>query len=415
MSQRKRESTRLSVDADRIQSRLQQLGQIGALQGGGVCRLALSDEDKRGRNLVVDWMCELRLEVTIDAIGNIVGTRPGRDGGPPIMTGSHIDTVRSGGLYDGTLGVIAGLEAIETLNDAAVETRRPLAVAVFTNEEGARFAPDMMGSLVHQGQHGLESALQSTDRDGRTVGAELQRIGYQGATPSGNQRASAYVELHIEQGPVLEHEGVDIGVVHTVQGISWTKVVIEGASNHAGTTPMALRHDAGFAAGAITTFVRGLAERIGNAQVATVGTIEFRPNIVNVIPRYAELTVDLRNIDNAKLLAAEQELHKFLERIAAKEGVAIERTQLVRTNPVVFDADVVNLIEQQAQTLGLSTLRMPSGAGHDAQAFAPNCPTAMIFVPSVGGVSHNIGEFTSATDIANGANVLLSALLQLAA
>jgi len=403
------------VDADRIQSRLQQLGQIGALQGGGVCRLALSDEDKRGRNLVVDWMCELRLEVTIDAIGNIVGTRPGRDGGPPIMTGSHIDTVRSGGLYDGTLGVIAGLEAIETLNDAAVETRRPLAVAVFTNEEGARFVPDMMGSLVHQGQHGLESALQSTDRDGRTVGAELQRIGYQGATPSGNQRASAYVELHIEQGPVLEHEGVDIGVVHTVQGISWTKVVIEGASNHAGTTPMALRHDAGFAAGAITTFVRGLAERIGNAQVATVGTIEFRPNIVNVIPRYAELTVDLRNIDNAKLLAGEQELHKFLERIAAKEGVAIERTQLVRTNPVVFDADVVNLIEQQAQTLGLSTLRMPSGAGHDAQAFAPNCPTAMIFVPSVGGVSHNIGEFTSATDIANGANVLLSALLQLAA
>lgn len=403
------------MDADRIQSRLQQLGQIGALQGGGVCRLALSDEDKRGRNLVVDWMCELRLEVTIDAIGNIVGTRPGRDGGPPIMTGSHIDTVRSGGLYDGTLGVIAGLEAIETLNDAAVETRRPLAVAVFTNEEGARFAPDMMGSLVHQGQHGLESALQSTDRDGRTVGAELQRIGYQGATPSGNQRASAYVELHIEQGPVLEHEGVDIGVVHTVQGISWTKVVIEGASNHAGTTPMALRHDAGFAAGAITTFVRGLAERIGNAQVATVGTIEFRPNIVNVIPRYAELTVDLRNIDNAKLLAGEQELHKFLERIAAKEGVAIERTQLVRTNPVVFDADVVNLIEQQAQTLGLSTLRMPSGAGHDAQAFAPNCPTAMIFVPSVGGVSHNIGEFTSATDIANGANVLLSALLQLAA
>ena len=415
MSQRKRESTRLSVDADRIQSRLQQLGQIGALQGGGVCRLALSDEDKRGRNLVVDWMCELRLEVTIDAIGNIVGTRPGRDGGPPIMTGSHIDTVRSGGLYDGTLGVIAGLEAIETLNDAAVETRRPLAVAVFTNEEGARFVPDMMGSLVHQGQHGLESALQSTDRDGRTVGAELQRIGYQGATPSGNQRASAYVELHIEQGPVLEHEGVDIGVVHTVQGISWTKVVIEGASNHAGTTPMALRHDAGFAAGTITTFVRGLAERIGNAQVATVGTIEFRPNIVNVIPRYAELTVDLRNIDNAKLLAGEQELHKFLERIAAKEGVAIERTQLVRTNPVVFDADVVNLIEQQAQTLGLSTLRMPSGAGHDAQAFAPNCPTAMIFVPSVGGVSHNIGEFTSATDIANGANVLLSALLQLAA
>ena len=415
MSQRKREPARLFVDADRIQARLQQLGQIGALEGGGVCRLALSDEDKRGRDLVTDWMRELRLEVTIDAIGNIVGIRPGRDRGPPIMTGSHIDTVRSGGLYDGTLGVIAGLEAIETLNDAAVETTRPLAVAVFTNEEGARFAPDMMGSLVHQGQHGLESALQSTDRDGRTVGAELQRIGYQGATPSGNQRASAYVELHIEQGPVLEHEGVDIGIVHTVQGISWTKVVIEGTSNHAGTTPMALRHDAGFAAGAITTFVRGLAERIGNAQVATVGTIEFRPNIVNVIPRYAELTVDLRNIDDAKLLAAEQELHKFLERITAKEGVAIDRTQLVRTKPVVFDADVVNLVERQAHTLGLSTLRMPSGAGHDAQAFAPNCPTAMIFVPSVGGVSHNIGEFTSAADIANGANVLLGALLQLSA
>jgi N-carbamoyl-L-amino-acid hydrolase len=404
----------LSINLDRLLSRLQALGQIGALEGGGVCRLALSDEDKQGRDLVIRWMRELGLSVTIDRIGNVVGVRPGREPGPPVMAGSHIDTVRTGGLYDGSLGVLAGLEVIQTLNEAEITTTRPLAVAFFTNEEGSRFAPDMMGSLVFQGGMSVEEALQTVGIDGTTVEENLNRIGYAGEAPCGDPKVHAYVELHVEQGPVLEEEGVVIGAVEGVQGISWTEVLVEGVSNHAGTTPMRLRHDAGYIAGATIAFVRDLALRLGGDQVATVGSIEFTPNLVNVIPEQARFTVDLRNTDEERLQAAESELATFLDNLAKSEGVKISRRSLARFEPVAFDPSMVERVERIARDLGYSVRRMPSGAGHDAQILARVCPTSMIFVPSVGGISHNVTEFTHPEHIEAGANVLLRTLLELA-
>ena len=404
----------LSINAERLQARLQALGEIGALEGGGVCRLALSDEDREGRDLVIRWMRELGLSVSIDQIGNVVGIRPGREAGPPVMTGSHIDTVRTGGLYDGTLGVLAGLEVIETLNRAEVTTKRPLAVAFFTNEEGARFAPDMMGSLVFQGDLSLEDALQTVGIDGSTVGENLDRIGYAGETPCASAQVHAFVELHVEQGPVLEEEGIVIGAVEGVQGISWSEITFEGVSNHAGTTPMRLRHDAGYAAGAVITFVRELAGRLGGDQVATVGSIEFKPNLINVIPNEVRLTVDLRNTDEVRLQEAEAALAEFLDKLSASEGLKVSRRALARFEPVVFDPDMVARVERIARELGHSLRRMPSGAGHDAQMLARMCPTSMIFVPSVGGISHNVTEFTHPEHIEAGANVLLRTLMELA-
>src|SRR5512138_1156873 len=289
-------------------NRLSRLGQVGALEGGGVCRLALTDADKAGRDLVVSWMKTLGLEITIDRIGNVVGIRRGEAEGPPVMTGSHIDTVATGGLYDGNFGVLAGLEIVETLNEAGVTTRHPIAVAFFTNEEGARFAPDMMGSGVHQGQLGLDNSLVTRGIDGTTVGEELQRIGYAGDSPVGSFRARAFVELHIEQGPVLEQEGVEIGAVTGVQGISWTEYDVAGTSNHAGTTPMHLRRDAGYAAAAIAVGARAIARDMGGNQVGTAGLLGLEPNLVNVIARRGKVTVDLRNTDEAALQEAERRM-----------------------------------------------------------------------------------------------------------
>ncbi len=242
----------LRVDGDRLRRRLATLAEIGDTGDGGCCRLALTDEDKAGRDLVVEWMHELGLEVRIDAIGNVVGRRAGREDTAAVMVGSHIDTVASGGRYDGNLGVLGGLEVVATLNDAEVVTRRPLEVAFFTDEEGARFSPDMLGSMTYVGGLPLEEALDRTDADGLVLGDELDRIGYRGPVPVPGPVPHAFVELHIEQGPVLEARAVTIGAVTGVQGISWQELTIPGQANHAGTTPMALRHDAGFAAGAIT-------------------------------------------------------------------------------------------------------------------------------------------------------------------
>jgi N-carbamoyl-L-amino-acid hydrolase len=406
------DSGNLRINGSRLLGRIAELARIGAIDGGGVCRMALTDEDRAGRDQVIGWMRELGLRISIDKIGNVVGIRPGRAAGAPVTTGSHIDSVATGGRYDGTLGVLAGLEVIETLNEAAIETRRPLALAFFTNEEGARFAPDMMGSMVQQGHIPLRQALDSHDADGVSVAQELARIGYSGDADC-DFRAHAFVELHVEQGPVLEREGIGIGAVEGVQGISWTEIRITGVSNHAGTTPMALRHDAGYAAAAIAVFVRELAREMGGSQVATVGKIDLVPNLVNVIAKQAVLTVDLRNTDEALLQQAEQRLHEYLDRLIAAEGVGIGRRTLARFEPVAFDPCIIAGVEQTAASMGLSVRRMPSGAGHDAQAFAPNCPTGMIFVPSVDGISHNVREFTAAGDIEAGANVLLNVLLQL--
>ena len=404
----------LRVDSDRILSRLARLGAIGAIEGGGCCRLALTDEDKAGRDLVVQWMRESGLAVSIDGIGNVFGLRAGESGLSPVMTGSHIDTVRTGGKYDGNFGVIAGLEVVEVLNAASVTTRRPLVVAFFTDEEGARFAPDMLGSLVYAGGLPLDEALATVSIDGKELGGELRRIGYGGSAPIPLHRPHAFVELHIEQGPVLDAEGGTIGAVVDLQGISWQEISISGQSNHAGTTPMRLRHDAGYCAAAISTFLRQLTRDMGGAQVCTVGRIDLVPNLINVIAARATLTADLRNTDEALLQQAEARLDAFLAALGRDEGVAIRTKRLARFEPVTFDPAMVECIERVAARLGFKARRMTSGAGHDAQMLARICPSAMIFVPSVKGISHNAAEYTAPADLEAGANVLLHTLLELA-
>jgi N-carbamoyl-L-amino-acid hydrolase len=408
----------LRVDTDRLVARLEALGEIGVVHGPngerGCARLALTDADRQGRDLVVAWMRDLGLEVAIDAIGNVFATRPGADPSlAPVMVGSHIDTVRTGGRFDGNLGVLAGLEVVETLLANHVHTRRGITVAFFTDEEGARFAPDMLGSLVHVGGLALEEALDSVAADdGARLGDELARIGYAGPFPC---PAAAfpycYVELHIEQGPILEDEGIEIGVVEGVQGISWTVVTLTGQSAHAGTTPMRLRRDPGVVAADVVVAARALADELGGDQVATVGRLELHPNLVNVIPARATLTVDLRNTEEGALQVAERRLWRHVERIAEAEGVSVERRSLARFEPVEFDPAMVDLVETTARALGCSTRRMPSGAGHDAQMLARVCPTAMIFVPSANGLSHNIAEYTAPDDLERGANVLLHVVL----
>ena len=408
----------LRVDGDRLWRRLEALGEIGAVLGPdgerGCARLALTDADRDGRDLVVGWMHDLGLAVTIDAVGNVIATRAGTDpDAAAVMTGSHIDTVRTGGRFDGNLGVLAGLEVIETLEQHGIDTVHPISVGFFTDEEGARFQPDMLGSLVYVGGMGLEDALdvRATDDDAR-LGDELARIGYAGPTPCPAASAPhAFVELHIEQGPVLEDEGITIGAVTGVQGISWTELTIVGQSAHAGTTPMRLRHDAGYVAAAITAGVRAIACDMGGTQVATVGRCELQPNLVNVIAGKATLTVDLRNTDERLLETAEAAFRELCEQLAVDEGVTIERRALARFEPVEFDPAMIGLVETTAQRLGHSTKRMPSGAGHDAQMLARVCPTSMIFVQSLNGLSHNIAEYTKPADITAGANVLLQVML----
>ena len=402
----------LRINIDRLVASIEDLAEIGAIDGGGVCRMALSDEDRQGRDLVVGWMRKLGLDVTIDQLGNVLGIRAGLESGKPVMTGSHIDTVASGGRYDGNLGVLAGLEVIATLNEAEITTRKPIGVGFFTNEEGSRFAPDMMGSGVHQGAFDIKDMLDVVDIDGARVGDELEKIGYAGDTSTGDFRADSYVELHIEQGPILELEDYEIGAVEGVQGISWNEYKISGMANHAGTTPMRLRHDAGYVAAAISVEARRLANEMGGNQIGTVGVTKLNPGLINVIAKEALITVDLRNTDEQKLQEAEYTMTSFIEQICKAEGVTFESRILARFEPVSFDKEMVSLVSNIASTLGNRVKSMPSGAGHDAQMFAPNCPTGMIFVPSRNGISHNVSEFTEPRHLQAGADVLLQIMLQ---
>ncbi len=408
----------LRVSGRRLLDRIDELAAIGAIEGTqGCARLALTDADRRGRDLVTASMRDLGMEVAVDGVGNVVGIWCGAATDAslaPVMTGSHIDTVRTGGRYDGNLGVLAGLEVVETLSEAGASPTRPIAVAFFTNEEGARFPPDMLGSLVYVGGMPLEDALDITGIDGTNVGAELEKIGYRGAAPCPATPPHAFVELHIEQGPVLDTEGFVIGAVEGVQGISWTELTIVGQSNHAGTTPMHLRHDAGYVAAAVTTFVRDLALESGGTQVGTVGALTLHPNLVNVIASRATMRVDLRNTDEARLGEAEARLATFCDELAAREGVTVEARRLARFEPVDFDPSLVDKVAATAAALGHRARRMPSGAGHDAQMLARVCPAAMIFIPSVAGISHNPAEFTDPAHLEAGANVLLHLLIDLA-
>jgi len=402
----------LKINSRRLHERINALAEISPIDGGGNCRLALTDEDKDGRDLVVAWMRELELEITIDAIGNIIGTW-NVGSGQAVMSGSHIDTVRTGGRFDGCYGVLAALEVIETCKNANVLPPRPLAVGIFTDEEGARFAPDMLGSLVYVGGMSTEQALDVVAIDGAKLGDELVRIGYAGPAPCPGVVPHAFVELHIEQGPMLEANRVRIGAVTSVQGISWQEVIVLGQSNHAGTTPMSLRHDPAYVAAEITVFLRNLAKDLGGDQVCTVGKIDLHPNLTNVVPARATLTLDVRNTDEKILQIAESKIKDFLSQIAVSEGVEIKTRQLARFEPVIFDDRVIDLVESIAKEQNNSVQRMPSGAGHDAQMLARVCPAGMIFVPSVKGISHNAAEFTDEADLNAGANILLHTMLAL--
>jgi beta-ureidopropionase / N-carbamoyl-L-amino-acid hydrolase len=402
-----------SISQDRLLARLDELATIGPIDGGGSCRLALTDADRDGRDLVMMWMKDLGLDISIDGVGNIVGTwNVGT--GLPVMTGSHIDTVRTGGRYDGNLGVIAGLEVIETLMSAGVTPARPFSVGVFTNEEGARFQPDMLGSLVYVGGMSLETALDTVAIDGAVLGEELQRIGYAGSSPCPSAAPYAFVELHIEQGPRLEAEEVQIGAVTGVQGISWQEVTISGQSNHAGTTPMSLRHDPAYIAAEIAVYLRQIAREYGGNQVCTVGKIDLHPNLINVVPRSATLTLDVRNTDEEILCEVEVKIVKKIAELADAEGVTISSRVLARFEPVEFDGKLTGLIVDLANHHNRSVMLMPSGAGHDAQMLARVCPTTMIFTPSVQGISHNPAEFTNTDDLVAGTNILMDTMWALA-
>lgn len=400
------------ISFPRLRGRIDALASIGATDAGGSCRLALTDEDRQGRDLIVGWMRDLGMDVSIDVIGNIVGVwNVGT--GQPVMTGSHIDTVRTGGIYDGNYGVLAGLEVVEACQQAGITPRRPLAVAVFTDEEGARFAPDMLGSLVYVGGLSVEEALDIRAIDGARLGDELTNIGYAGMTPCPGLVPHAFIELHIEQGPVLEAKSMRLGAVTGVQGISWQEVTIVGQSNHAGTTPMALRRDPVAAGAALTSFLHDLAHRYGGNQVCTVGKFDVHPNLVNVVAARVQITLDVRNTDETLLRRAENEIHEFVRTLESSFGVSISFRTLARFEPVDFDPAVIDLVDSLCREVTDKTMRMPSGAGHDAQMLARVCPTAMIFVPSRDGISHNPAEHTDDHDLENGANVLLRAMLAL--
>ncbi|WP_419736508.1 Zn-dependent hydrolase [Pseudomonas sp. COR18] len=403
-------STTLQLDGRRLLRQIRELGQVGVdAEQGGRTRIALTDAEKAGRDLLVGWMRELDLEVQVDRIGNIFGTlRSAQDSGDqrPLMMGSHIDTVTNAGALDGCYGVLAGLAVIRAFREAGLLPQRSISVGAFTNEEGVRYQPDMLGSLVHAGGLSVEEALDSIGTDGTRLGDELQRIGYAGSLEPGAIVPHEYLELHIEQGPILEAENTLIGVVENLQGISWQQVEVRGNANHAGTTPTRLRHDAGFVACSIVAELRNIAVEAGST-LATVGCMKFEPDVINVIPRRATFTVDLRDPDEARLVRAEQRLSRCLEQIAEREGVSITTERLVRFEPVVFNAELADEIEASAKRFGFSHRRMTSGAGHDAQMIARIAPAAMIFVPSRGGISHNPREHTDDEQLIQGAQVLL--------
>lgn len=405
-----------SINSERLLKRLQDLGRIGLDNDNKRTRLAASDADKAGRDQLIVWMKEDGLEVEIDRIGNIFGIWYSTENRneEPILLGSHIDTVINAGMYDGCYGVLSGLEVINTLQKKGVKPSRPIAVAAFTNEEGVRYQPDMMGSLVYAGGLSVEDALKTVGSDGTLLGEELERIGYAGTKEPGFLKPYAYIELHIEQGPILDKEGISIGAVENLQGISWQRITIEGVANHAGTTPIGMRRDAGLAAARVITFLRDRANASNGQTVATVGTISFKPNAVNVVPSLATFTVDLRNPNEQRLQDEELALANYLKELAASEEVSISSEQLARFSPVSFDENIVKLIEQAASKLELHSKRMTSGAGHDAQMIARICPAAMIFVPSIEGISHNPKEDTKNSDLLAGANVLLDVVSNLA-
>jgi beta-ureidopropionase / N-carbamoyl-L-amino-acid hydrolase len=404
----------MKINRQRLEQSIHELGRIGETPRGGLTRLALSDDDKRARDQMVAWMREARLRVRIDQMGNIFGERAGADALPPVMVGSHVDSVPTGGKYDGQLGVLCGLEVIRALDDHGVRTRHPVTLAIFTNEEGARFQPAMIASGVMAGKIHLEDAYNARDKDGLRLVDELERIGYLGSEPCVARPLRAYLELHIEQGPFLEEEGLSVGVVEGIVAISWSRLTIHGVQDHAGPTPMRIRHDALVAAAEVVAGVRRIAKELGGDTVTTVGNLTVQPNIVNAIPGRVVLSIDIRDPRDATLDQARPMLERVVKDACEREGVRWELEHYWRVPYTPFDPSVVATVERAAKTVGARYRRIRSGAGHDAQYMAAIAPAGMIFVPSHDGRSHCEEEFTPIDDIEHGANTLLLTALELA-
>lgn len=403
----------LRINGARLWDSLMELAQIGATDKGGVCRLALTDLDRQGRDLVTGWAKEAGMSVTVDKIGNVFMRREGRNPAlPPVMTGSHIDTQPTGGKFDGNYGVLAGLEVIRTLNDLGIETEAPLEVAFWTNEEGSRFVPVMMGSGVFAKAFTLEHAYAATDTEGRKVGEELARIGYIGEQEPGDHPIGSYFETHIEQGPVLEDHDKVIGVVQAVLGIRWYDCTVTGMEAHAGPTPMGLRRDALQVATKLMQEVVALANRHAPHGRGTVGMVHVHPNSRNVIPGRVKFSIDLRNESDAAVDAMDAEIRAYAAALAAETGLGIH-IELVSQYPAQpFEPGCIAAVARAAEKLGYSSMPAVSGAGHDAVYMARLAPAGMIFIPCKDGISHNEIEDAKPEHITAGCNVLLHAMLE---
>ena len=402
----------LRINGNRLWDALMELAQIGATPKGGVKRLALTDLDRQGRDLVVRWATDAGLAITVDQIGNVFMRREGTNPAlPPIVTGSHIDTQPTGGKFDGNYGVLAGLEVIRTLNDFNIQTEAPIEVAFWTNEEGSRFVPVMMGSGVFCGAFSLETANAARDVDGLTVQGELERIGYLGSQVPGDHPIGAYFETHIEQGPVLEDADIVIGVVPAVMGLSWYDCVVTGMEAHAGPTPMGLRKDALQVATLIMQEVVAIANRYPPYGRGTVGMVQVFPNSRNVIPGRVTFSIDLRNVNDALLNTMHEEMLAFIDQTSQSSGLSIAIDRVSYYPPCPFHPDCVDAVRAATAELGYSTMDVVSGAGHDAIYAARLAPAGMIFVPCKDGISHNEIEDARPDHLEAGCNVLLLAML----
>jgi len=405
----------LRVDGARLWARLHEMAAIGATPNGGCNRQALTDLDRDGRDLFVRWAKEAGCTIAIDQVGNIFARREGADpSAEPVVTGSHLDTQETGGKFDGVFGVLAGLEVLQTLQDAKAETRRPVEVVVWTNEEGCRFAPAMLGSGVVAGTYDLDFAYGRRDKQGLTFGDELRRIGYLGDVAAAPRNLAALFEAHIEQGPILDREATTIGIVKGIQGAYWFDVTLTGASAHAGPTPMDMRRDPWRALTKIVDGTFELADTRAPWGRATFGDIKAIPGARNTVPEKLILSIDIRHPDPAELEIMVQSLKRLVLESAAAHGIDAEIEQIWHMPPTAFDPFLVGQIAKSAASLGLSAREMISGAGHDSLHTAQYAPTAMIFVPCAQGISHNEMESAEPDDLTAGANVLLHAMLAIA-
>jgi N-carbamoyl-L-amino-acid hydrolase len=403
----------LRIKRNRLRATIEELAKIGGTSGGGVERLALSNKDMEARNLFIKWLKEIDLEVIIDEIGNIFGKRRGKNNQlPPVMSGSHLDSQPRGGRFDGTLGVSGALEVLRTIYENNVETERPLIIVDWTNEEGSRFAPAMVGSGVWVGKLERDWVYERTDNQGKKFGKELERIGYKGKVPAQKWPVHSYYEYHIEQGPILEKIGKIIGVPKGIVCLHWYDVYIEGISNQVGPTPMEGRNDALCTAAEMVIKVNELPKKMGGDMVATVGEIQNFPNSRNIIPGKVHFTVDIRSWDDDYAIHAWENLKRDFKTIAKRRGCSIQIEETWRVEHAPFNGELVKRIMGTADQFGYPYHSMVSGAGHDASYINQIAPTAMIFVPSMGGRSHVETENTNWENCESGANVLLHCILK---